>query len=152
MTTYRERLWPAPWLYIASALVLPATLLVFVPIYVTVGVVVAVVFYLGICAAFVLSAPTVEVTATHFVAGRAKLPLELAGEAIAFFGAEATLERGQRLDARAWLVLRGWVTPVVRVEVTDPEDPAPYWLVSTRHPESVVKALESARPATSQAS
>ncbi|TBN56825.1 DUF3093 domain-containing protein [Glaciihabitans arcticus] len=147
MTTYRERLWPAPWLFLATALVLPATLLVFVPINFTVGVVVAVVFYVGICLAMVLSAPSVEVTETHFIAGRARLPLTAAGEAVAFEGAEATLERGQRLDARAWLVLRGWIAPVVRVEVTDPEDPAPYWLVSSRHPDKIVEALASYRNA-----
>ena len=147
MTTFSERLWPAPWLYIASALVLPATMLVFVPINFTVGVVAAIIFYLGICAAFLLSAPSVEVTETHFVAGRAKLPLSLVGEVVAFSGAEATLERGQRLDARAWLVLRGWIAPVVRVEVVDPEDPAPYWLVSSRHPERIVEAIASSRDA-----
>jgi len=147
MTTYRERLWPAPWLFIATALVLPATLLVFVPINFTLGVVVAIVFYVAICLALVLGAPSVEVTGTHFVAGRARLPLEAVGEAVAFFGDEATLERGQRLDARAWLVLRGWIAPVVRVEVTDPEDPAPYWLVSSRHPDTVVEALASYRNA-----
>ena len=29
---YRERLWPAPWVFIATALVIPASLLVFLPI------------------------------------------------------------------------------------------------------------------------
>ena len=58
---------------------------------------------------------------------------------------EATLERGQRLDARAWLVIRGWVSPVVKIPVTDPVDPAPYWLVSTRRPALLVDAIERAR-------
>jgi hypothetical protein len=33
----------------------------------------------------------------------------------------------------------------VRVTVTDPQDPTPYWLVSTRHPEKLVEALQAAR-------
>src|SRR5690606_10894103 len=32
LMTYRERLWPAPWIFLASALVIPASLLVFLPI------------------------------------------------------------------------------------------------------------------------
>jgi len=27
------------------------------------------------------------------------------------------------------------------VEITDPADPAPYWLVATRHPEELARAL-----------
>ena len=54
----------------------------------------------------------------------------------------------QKLDARAWLLIRGWVDPVVRVRLTDPKDPTPYWLVSSRHPEAVVAALEEPRQRT----
>jgi hypothetical protein len=144
MTIYRERLWPAPWLFISTALVIPATLLVFVPINLGVGIVVAIVLYAGCCVALLLGSPTIEVTDSEFHAGRARLPLSAVGVASAHSGEEAVLERGQRLDARAWLLLRGWVQPVVRVEVRDDDDPTPYWVVSSRHPEAVVEALEKA--------
>jgi len=144
MTTYRERLWPAPWLYIATALIIPATLLVFVPINLTVGVVVAVVFYLGITAALIFGSATITVTSTELIAGRARLPLEVVGAVTSYTGEEATLERGRRLDARAWLLLRGWITPVVMIEVRDAEDPTPYWLVSSRHPEAIAAAIAKA--------
>jgi len=144
MTTYRERLWPAPWLYIATALIIPATLLVFVPINLTVGVAVAVVFYLGITAALVFGSATITVTSTELIAGRARLPLAVVGDVTSYAGEEATLERGRRLDARAWLLLRGWITPVVKIEVRDAEDPTPYWLVSSRHPEAIAAAIAKA--------
>ena len=35
----------------------------------------------------------------------------------------------------------------VRVPLTDPADPTPYWLVSTRHPARLVAALDAARSA-----
>ena len=54
MPVYHERLWPAPWLYIATALVMPASLLVFLPINLIVGVVVAIVLYAG-CIGLLLS-------------------------------------------------------------------------------------------------
>ncbi len=99
--------------------------------------------YLGVVVLLWALAPTIEVTDTEFRAGRAHLPRTLVGEATAHTGAEATTQRGPALDARAWTLFRGYVRGVVRVEVTDPADPTPYWLVSARNPQAVVDALRS---------
>jgi DUF3093 family protein len=48
---------------------------------------------------------------------------------------------GPKADARAWLRTRPYVASGVRVAVADPSDPAPYWLVSSRHPEALAAAL-----------
>ncbi len=148
MTIYRERLWPAVWLFLGTALVIPASLLVFLPINESVGVVVAVVLYGGCIGLLLLASPVIEVTSTELVAGKARVPLELIATVTGFVGAEASAERGQRLDARAWLLIRGWVDPVVRVELNDPNDPVPYWLVSTRRPDNLVAAIAEAKPRT----
>ena len=42
-------------------------------------------------------------------------------------------------------MIRGWVDPVVRVGIEDPDDPVPYWLISTRRPEDLIRALDEAR-------
>ncbi len=147
MTIYREKLWPAPWLFLSTALVIPASLLVFLPININVGIGAAVVLYLGCLVLLLLSATKIEVTSTELVAGKAHLPLGIIGTIDGFRGAEASLERGQRLDARAFLVIRGWIDPVVRVELIDPNDPVPYWLVSTRNPQGVSEAIDQARSA-----
>jgi hypothetical protein len=149
MTEFREKLWPAPWLFLATALVIPASLLVFLPISIEAGVVVAVLLYAGCVAALVLAAPVVEVTDTEFRAGRARLPRTAVGAVSGYSGEEATLERGQRLDARAWLLIRGWISPVVKVALIDESDPTPYWLVSTRRPDELVSVLGS-RPGSQQ--
>jgi hypothetical protein len=60
-------------------------------------------------------------------------------------GDAARIERGTGLDARAFLVIRGWIRDVVRVPITDVADPAPYWLVSTRHPEQLAAAINGSR-------
>ena len=146
MTLYREKLWPGPWVFISTALVIPASLLVFLPINPNVGIVVAVVLYASCVAALIAGSPVLEVTDTEFRAGRARLPREIIGSTSAFRGEEAQLERGQRLDARAWLLIRGWISPVVKIEVLDAADPAPYWLVSTRKPDAVIDAINRARP------
>ena len=145
---YRERLWPAPWLFIATALVIPASLLVFLPINGQVGIAVAIVLYLGCVGLLMLGSPVVQVTDTEFVAGKARLPLALVGEVSHFSGDDARQQRGPGLDARAYLVIRGWVDPVVKVGVNDAADPAPYWLVSTRNPSTLAEALLAARQRT----
>lgn len=141
MIVFRERLWPAPWVFLATALVIPASLLVFVPINLTVGIVVAIVLYAGCVGLLLWGSPRNEVTDTEFLAGKARLPRSAVGEVEAFRGEDARRERGPSLDARAWLSIRGWVDPVVKVTLVDDRDPTPYWLVSTRRPEDLKAAL-----------
>lgn len=73
--------------------------------------------------------------------GEAHLPLEHVGTVEVFGTKEKRKVLGPRLDPTAYVLHRGWVGPTVRVEVTDPEDPTPYWVFSTRHPEKVASLL-----------
>jgi hypothetical protein len=84
---------------------------------------------------------TVRADAQGFNVGAARLDA-------AHIGAVTPLDRvafraslGPEADARAWLRTRPYVDGGVRVEVNDPSDPVPYWLVSCRHPEAVAAAL-----------
>lgn len=150
MPEYREKLRPSPWLFVIIALVIPASLLVFLPISMLAGVLTAAGLYLGSALLVVLASPTVQVSGGTLTAGRATIDTSLLGEAVAFDGADATAERGPRLDARAWLLIRGWVPGVVRIPLEDPTDPAPYWLVSSRQPQKMAAAINrSRRPASS---
>lgn len=141
MVLFHERLWAAPWLYVATGFVIPASILVFAPINFTAGVIIAAVLYAGCIWMLIASSPVIEVTDGELRAGRARIQRRFLGTASGYEGSEATLQRGQRLDARAWLLIRGWVKPVVRVDVIDPEDPAPYWLLSTRRPDQLARVL-----------
>jgi hypothetical protein len=142
MSNYRERLWPAPWVFVATALVIPASLLVFLPISTTAGVVCAVVLYGAIVVVLLVTTPVVEVDDALLTAGRARLPRTAIASVASFTGADATRQRGIALDARAWLLLRGWIPGLVKVQLGDPSDPTPYWLVSTRHPTELAAALK----------
>jgi hypothetical protein len=80
-------------------------------------------------------------------AGRARLPLRHVAR-VATFDAQRTREaRGPQADPRAYLCLRGWIRTSVLVEVDDPDDPHPYWLVSTRRPRDLAPVLAAARDA-----
>jgi hypothetical protein len=50
---------------------------------------------------------------------------------------------GVSSDARAFGCLRPWMHSAVQVDVTDLEDPTPYWIVGTRHPARLLEALRS---------
>jgi len=76
-----------------------------------------------------------------FRAGRARIAVHHVG-AVEALDAEATRRTaGVDADARAYLLLRPYLKRAVKVEITDPADPAPYWLVSTRHADALVRAL-----------
>jgi Protein of unknown function (DUF3093) len=144
---YRERLVPGPGTITACLLLLPAVLLVALPFSTVGGVTAAVVVTAATIAGLVAMAPVVAVEDGTLRAGRARIDVHLTGAAEALRGEGARTARGTGLDARAWTVLRGWVDGVVRVPLLDPADPAPYWLVSSRHPEQLAEALERARAA-----
>jgi hypothetical protein len=73
--------------------------------------------------------------------GDAHLPLRYAGEVEVIDKQHKRKALGQDADPAAFVLHRGWVGPVVRVRLTDPEDPTPYWLFSTRNPEAVAELL-----------
>ena len=78
-------------------------------------------------------------------AGRARIPVAQLGH-VAPLDAESTrLLAGREADARAYLLLRPYLRRSVRVDVVDPADPTPYWLLATRHPDRLAAALAAAR-------
>lgn len=79
------------------------------------------------------------------VAGKAEVGLEHVGDVVALDGEQTRLVAGREADARAFLLLRPYLRRSVKVSITDPADPTPYWLVSCRHPEKVAAALTAAR-------
>ncbi|QHC25014.1 DUF3093 domain-containing protein [Streptomyces sp. GS7] len=87
----------------------------------------------------------IRVVGGALIAGDAKIPLSALGEAQALDADEALAWRTYKADARAYMLLRGYVRTAVRVEITDPEDPTPYAYLSTREPERLVSALALGR-------
>ncbi|MGG7463477.1 MULTISPECIES: DUF3093 domain-containing protein [unclassified Plantibacter] len=147
MQPYRETLWPSFWVFAALALVIPATMLVLAPVSLAAGVIGAVVLYGGCVGLALIAAPRIEVTADTLRAGKASIPIDRVGETTEYVGVEAQQQRGPRLDARAWLLIRGWVSPMVKVAVVDDDDPTPYWLLSTRYPDRLAAAIAAAKEA-----
>ena len=65
------------------------------------------------------------------LAGRHRVEPEYLGPATAYEGDAAREALGPGADPRAFLFTRPFLSSVVRVDLRDPADPHPYWLVST---------------------
>lgn len=138
---YDERLWPTPFVWLIISGVAGASILVFAPISILTGILASIVVFVVLAVFLVLSTPRITVRTTSLSVGRAHIDRQFLGEARTYQKHEATRERGPRLNGLAYLCIRGWIDPVVRIEIEDEDDPTPYWLVSTRHPTELATAL-----------
>lgn len=146
-TSYRERLTPPPW---AWAVVL---LLVFVFAWAfkaglgwAAG---AVVFVgVGLLAAFGLykSSPVIEVTDGELKVGRSHIGWFYTGR-VATLDEESTRNaRSTGADPRAYHVIRSLTSnEAISLEVLDDDDPHPYWMISSRDPEALARAISQAQ-------
>lgn len=144
-----ERQWPsaAAWL-LAPGVGLFAGLAIFPVSDVAAG---AVFLAVTVTIAIVLGRTAERIAVTDGIdpglrAGRAFLEAWHVGEVTELDRDRSREVLGPGADARAFLAHRGWIPTAVRVEVLDPEDPTPYWLVSTRRPRELAAALTAVRP------
>ena len=82
-----------------------------------------------------------SVVGGEFRAGRAHIEGRHLGAVEALDAEQTRRTAGPEADARAYLLLRPYLKRAVRVEITDPADPTPYWLVCSRRPEELAGAL-----------
>jgi hypothetical protein len=75
----------------------------------------------------------------------AHLPLRYVSGAIALDGPTLRRVVGREGDPAAYVSIRPWIGPGLQVWIDDEDDPTPYWVVSSRHPDRVVTAIRAAR-------
>lgn len=139
---HSERLSPPPVWHLLSLLVGVSAGLLALPLAnAVVALAVGVATAVMTSAVLVGSAPVVRVTDEELVAGEARIDRALLGAPEPLDEERSRAALGPDLDARAYVVLRSWCRTSVRVPVLDPADPTPYWLVSTRRPELLARAL-----------
>lgn len=145
MPTFHERLAPTLgfWALAPGAGVFAGAALL--PVDTTLASVAAVMTTLAVAVALWRGTGVVEVTETVVMAGRARLPLAVVGGVEQLDPGLARTALGTGLDARAYVFTRPWIRTAVRIRVTDPLDPTPYWLVSTRRPGALAAALATGR-------
>lgn len=143
--SHRERLVPPWWLLLLLLLVFPASLLVFLPLSIEVGIGVAAVLYSAIVLALWLGAPTVELRDGTLRAGRARIPVKDLGTAEALEGTAAKNAMRAAWNPADHHVISPWTKELVRVPVVDPADATPAWIVSSRRPKALAAAIVAAQ-------
>jgi hypothetical protein len=151
--SYSERLTVPWWWWPVLLIGLPATMEVIVvlgpQLSTRAGWPAAIVTFLlsaALAAALLLwgSARTVVVKDGELIVAGSRLPTSAMG-AVTVCDRETTRALlTTDADPYAYLATRGWVPRAVRVNVVDPEDDTPYWLISSRHPERLADTLNQA--------
>lgn len=138
---YKERVVPKWSSFLPVLGVFPALWLTFLPINEPAG------FWSGIAAtvlivlAMVAKSARIVVTDGSLQVSNASIERKHISNVVVIPKDEAFAARGRELDPRAWIHFQGSVPTLVRVVISDPADPTPYWLFSTRNPEEVKRVL-----------
>jgi hypothetical protein len=143
--TVVERLWPGAWVWFLTLIVAASFALVVARFDARAAVATLVVATVVLVCLLVASTPEVGVRGGAFVAGRATVPITLVGSVEVLDAAAMRHAVGPGLDARSYLCLRGWIGQGLRLELRDPADPTPSWVVSSRRPQVLAAAVEAAR-------
>ena len=80
---------------------------------------------------------------TDLWVGQAHLPTSVIARSAEVPRSAKSAALGRQLDPAAFVMHRTWVGSMFLVVLNDPDDPTPYWLVSSRHPDQVLSALRS---------
>lgn len=144
---FRERLWPSPWLLITLLLLVPAVTLTITPVNAGIALPTAIAVYLLVAGSLVVMSPVIEVSGKGLTAGGARVPLSALGESELL--GDTALRRliGPEADARAYLLVRGYIHRGVRIDIVDDEDPTPYWVLTSRKPKELAEAIRAAKQA-----
>ncbi len=151
LASYREALLPSPGLWVAAPAI-SATLGLTVLGVLGAIAAIAVAVLAGALAVVGLLATSarIEVADGRLRAGRALIPVSLLGRVAVLPPDRMRHLRGRGGDARAYLCQRSWIAAGVVVEVADPADSVPYWLLSSREPERLAAAITAAQAATAR--
>ncbi len=83
----------------------------------------------------------IEVDENELRVGPARIEHAYIGEVIALTSAEMKSIRTRDADPSAYLAIRFWSSKGLKITISDPRDPTPYWLITSNKPDDLVKTL-----------
>jgi hypothetical protein len=140
---FQERVRPNFGTFLATAALIPAITLVSEPFDFRIGLIIGSVLVLAIWWAMFFLSPVIRVREKSLSVGVVRIPRSLLGRIEVIAKDQIFQERGPKLEPAAFKVFQGTVKTAVKIEISDPSDPTPYWIISTRKPIQLASALES---------
>ena len=144
--SYAERLSPPPLLLAVLAAVGGSFGLIFVPLSPAIAGLLAVGLAALVIAVLFATAPSIVVSDGELRAGDARIPARFLGDVEHLDAARLRDAMRTDADVRAYVVHLPWAPGAVKVSLSDPRDPTPYWLITSRHPEELAAAVRSLTP------
>ena len=138
---YSERVLPGAAYYLAGLVIPTISTLIALPFLDDLLWLVPALTYGVYLALGILFAPAIKITSQDLQVAKASLPLSFVSDAKEIAVSETFLERGPKLNAKAYFRFQVGVKGLVKVRVNDSNDPTPYWLFSSRNPDLVVRFL-----------
>ena len=89
------------------------------------------------------SALTIEVDDKELRAGPAHIELKYIGQVTALDSKEMGRLRTRDADPASYLIFRFWRSTGVKVELNDPRDQTPYWLITSKRNTELAEILKS---------
>lgn len=142
---YAERVLPGIASFLPTLLVFPTFWLAFAPINTPIGATAGVLATALVVGLIIYASPTITVTKETIRVGKARINLSLTGKLEIISEHESFAEKGPKLDSRAFLALQSSVKGLIKLEITDQNDPTPYWLFSSKSPENLISAISKAK-------
>jgi hypothetical protein len=139
---YREKLFPSANTALALAMPIPIFWLAGFPFHPVLGLLIGILVSVAAYSLVWLRSPSIIVTENGLNVAGVELPLSEIASVEIFLGAAAQVERGPRRDQRAFVVLRGTASKLVKFTLNSAIDPTPYWLVGTRQPSRLSAAVQ----------
>jgi hypothetical protein len=143
---FQERLWPSLGMWIFAFIMTTSLGIAYGRAYGNnLGFIVAISTTAAVALGLIVNTPLVQIDELNFRVGRARLPLKYVGKIQKLDEQQSRRARSIDANSNAHFQLRGGIKGTVIVEVTDPQDPHPYWQVSSRKPDLLIAALLNAK-------
>lgn len=144
VVSYRERVHPSPGMWCFTLLMTMSLGLAYARAYgLTTGLIVALATSGVAVVALIINSPVIVVDDQVVRAGNARLPRVYVGSVKVLDAASTVQARSKRAHPNAFYCLRTGVKESVLIEVTDINDPHPYWHISSRHAVALSQAINA---------
>ncbi len=101
---------------------------------------------LSVIITWFLSRASLSISGGELRVRGAHLPLRYVSGVVALDARTLRRVVGREGDPAAFVSIRPWIGPGVQLWLDDPDDPTPYWVVSSRHPDRLVTLLREQIP------
>lgn len=140
---YHERVIPKVFSLWPVLLMWPTAYLTLLPFNELAAVTLGPIFVVAILVSIWFASPELEVSEAGVSVGEITVPLQFVSKITKIDPSEAFAARGVNLSPGAFTKFQMGVNSLVKIDLNDPDDKTPYWLIATKNPQGVVDVFDT---------